>query len=87
MMQIIKLSVTMQVLEQCPLILNQCAEMLPWRRRGRTEVWTTSHVSSVGERGEETLVMTSLSTADRYRVILKQEYPDYINATFVNVSI
>ena len=33
------------------------------------------------KRGEETLVMTSLSTADRYRVILKQEYPDYINAT------
>ena len=43
-------------------------------------------MSSVGERGEETLVMTSLSTADRSRVILKQEYPDYINATYVNVS-
>ena len=43
-------------------------------------------MSSVGERGKETLVTTSLSIADRYRVILKQEYPDYINATYVNVS-
>ena len=28
-----------------------------------------------------------LYVADRWRVTLKGEYPDYINAVFVNVSI
>jgi len=30
--------------------------------------------------------MFSIYVADRWRVVLKGEYPDYINAVFVNVS-
>ena len=57
----------------------------PCRIKPRIVQWTTCLVRHQLFYCIQTL-QTSL-TADKYRVVLKQGHPDYINASFVNVSL
>ena len=57
----------------------------PCRIKPRIVQWTISLVRHQLLYCIQTL-QTSL-TADKYRVVLKQGHPDYINASFVNVSL